>query len=84
MSMTLSHPDLLGRAMALAAASAVPFVHPSPALAARDGFMRLDATTLADLLRRGEVSAMELVDAAIARIEAAAPWTNRQPLVHAD
>jgi amidase len=34
---------------------------------------RLDATAQADLARRGEVSALELVDAAIARIEAMNP-----------
>ena len=34
-----------------------------------DDFAALDATAQADLVRRGEVSALELVDAAIARIE---------------
>jgi amidase len=36
-----------------------------------DDFRFLDATAQADLVRRGEVPAIELVDAAIARIEAA-------------
>ena len=42
----------------------------------RDPFWRLDATAQADLVRRGEVSALELVDAAIARIEALNPAIN--------
>ena len=37
---------------------------------------RLDATAQADLVRRGEVTSIELVDAAIARIERADPELN--------
>lgn len=42
----------------------------------RDSFARLDATGQADLVRRGEVSPLELVDAAIARIESLNPSLN--------
>jgi Asp-tRNA(Asn)/Glu-tRNA(Gln) amidotransferase A subunit family amidase len=47
----------------------------------------LDATAQAELVRRGEISAADLVEAAIARIEAvnpqAAPWSDRYSPVHA-
>src|SRR5579871_6808610 len=39
-------------------------------------FSRHDATSLADLVRRKEVTPLELVDAAIARIEAHNPRLN--------
>ncbi|MCC5885533.1 MAG: amidase [Gammaproteobacteria bacterium] len=64
-----SRRALLIRAMALAAASALPWARPLAAMPAASPFARLDATGQAALLRRGEVSALELVDAAIARIE---------------
>lgn len=38
-----------------------------------DDFARLDATALADLVARGEASPLELVDAALARLERAEP-----------
>ncbi|HXQ23198.1 MAG TPA: amidase [Candidatus Acidoferrales bacterium] len=41
-----------------------------------DELGRLDATAQAELLRRGKVSALELVDAAIARIERVNPQLN--------
>jgi amidase len=41
-----------------------------------DDFTMLDATAQADLVRQGEVSPVELVDAAIARIEALNPQLN--------
>ena len=41
-----------------------------------DGMLALDAVGQAELVRRGEVSAMELVSAAIARIEALDPVLN--------
>jgi amidase len=41
-----------------------------------DELARLDATAQAELVRRGEVSAVELVDAAMARIEALDPSLN--------
>jgi amidase len=41
-----------------------------------DELHSLDATAQADLVRRGQVSAVELVDAAIARIEALNPDLN--------
>lgn len=69
-SMTLSRRQLLGRALALAGISTLPFVRPTSTLALSDGLVRLDATAQAELLRRGEVSALELIDATITRIEA--------------
>ena len=42
-----------------------------------DEYVRHDALGLADLVRRREVSAAELVDAAIARIEALNPRSTR-------
>ncbi len=41
-----------------------------------DALGELDATALAELVRRGDVSPVELVDAAIARIEALDPQVN--------
>lgn len=41
-----------------------------------DDFWRLDATAQAELVRRGEASALELVDAAIGRIERIDPEIN--------
>src|SRR5581483_8344215 len=41
-----------------------------------DELLRLDATGLAELVETGEVSALDLVDAAIARIEAVNPALN--------
>jgi amidase len=41
-----------------------------------DPFGHLDATALAELVRRGEIRPIELVDAAIARIEAIDPHLN--------
>lgn len=43
---------------------------------ANDAFAKLDATAQADLVRSGQASAGELVEAAIARIEAANPALN--------
>ena len=68
---------LLARAMTLAGAVALPGLRPRTTWAQHgDPFARLDATAQADLVRRGEVSARELVDAAIARIEAIDPQLN--------
>lgn len=69
MSIDHSRRALLVRAMALAAASSLPWARPLAAMTAASPFAQLDATEQAALLRRGEVSALELVDAAIARIE---------------
>ncbi len=69
MSIDHSRRALLIRAMALAAASTQPWARPLAAMTAASPFGRLDATDQAALLRRGEVSALELVDAAIAHIE---------------
>ena len=41
-----------------------------------DELARLDATAQADLVRTGEVTAAELVEASIARIEAVNPQLN--------
>ncbi|MGD9755135.1 MAG: amidase, partial [Acidimicrobiia bacterium] len=41
-----------------------------------DAFAALDATAQAELVRRGETTPTELVDAAIARIEALNPVLN--------
>ncbi len=68
MDVRLNRRELIGRALALVAASAVPWVRPAAARAT-DPFAELDATAQAELLRRGEVGALELVDAAIRRIE---------------
>ena len=46
---------------------------PKPSLAADDELARLDATGQADLVRRGEVSPTELVEAAVRRAEALDP-----------
>lgn len=45
-------------------------VVPAPPTVATDELALLDATSQAELVRRGEVSARDLIDAAIARIEA--------------
>ena len=47
-----------------------------------DEFATLDATAQAELVARGEASATELVDAAIARIEALNPTLNA--VIHTD
>lgn len=77
MSVDFTRRAMLTRTAAVgAAALASPFLTPLAALAARDPFWRLDATAQAELVRRGEVSALELVDAAIARVEALNPVLN--------
>lgn len=70
MAYHLTRRAMLGQLTALAAIAAVPAGLPRQALAASDEFARLDATAQAELVRRGDVSALELIDAAIARIEA--------------
>jgi amidase len=71
----LTRRALLGRGAALAGALALPA--PLRALAApTDDFWQLDATAQAALVRGGEASPLELVDAAIARIEAIDPAIN--------
>lgn len=77
MSAFVTRRAMLARtAMAAGAALASPVLSPLAALAARDPFWRLDATAQAALVRRGEVSPLELVDAAIARVEALNPVLN--------
>lgn len=56
-------------------------MHHSPAMPAADtGLCALSATEAVDLLRKREVSPLDLVDAAIARIEAVDPVVNALPL----
>jgi amidase len=50
--------------------------NPTLALADTDPFVRLDGMAQADLVRRGDVSSLELVDAAISRIEKLNPKIN--------
>lgn len=57
-------------ALALTALSRVP------AQAATDEFVKYDGTGQAELVRSGQVSALELVEAAIARIEKINPILN--------
>ena len=77
MTHTLTRRAVLARFAATgAAALAAPLLAPISALAGRDPFWRLDASAQAELVRRGEVSALELVDAAITRIEALNPTLN--------
>jgi amidase len=52
----------------------------APEMAGSDDIAWLDATAQAALVARGEVSAPELVDAAIARVEALDPTLNALPL----
>ncbi|MEQ8857993.1 MAG: amidase [Pseudomonadales bacterium] len=78
MSVTMTRRGWLSRSAAVgAAALAAPVLAPRSGFAAAAGDLwRLDATAQADLVRRGEVSALELVDAAIARIERFDPLLN--------
>lgn len=76
---TITRRALLARTAAVAgtAALAAPALRPWAAFATpADPFWRLDATAQAELVRRGEASALELVNAAIARIEALNPAIN--------
>jgi amidase len=66
---------LHGAAASLVAAAAGSLLPRAPARAA-DELARLDATAQADLVRRKQVKPVELVEAAIARIEALDPRLN--------
>ncbi len=68
----LTRREFLQGAAGTLAVGALPW----PAHAQSDEFVRLDATAQAELVRRGEVTSIELVDAAIARIEALNPAIN--------
>jgi amidase len=73
----ITRRSLLARTATVAGtALAAPLLTPLTALAARDSFWHMDATAQADLVRSGEASALELVNAAIARIEALDPAIN--------
>lgn len=76
MSMMTRRAWLARTAVAGGAILAAPVLRPLKAFAAQDGLWRLDATAQAELVQRGEVSALELVEAAIARIEAIDPAIN--------
>lgn len=71
----LTRRALLARSIAAATTLAATPVLRTFA-APSDDFWRLDATAQADLVRRGEASALELVNAAIARIERIDPQLN--------
>lgn len=66
--------DFLRGSAAVGALATV--VKPSIAWADSDPFVRLDGMAQADLVRRGEVSSLELVDAAISRIQKLNPKIN--------
>jgi amidase len=73
----MSRRSLLARLGAAGAVAGVaPALAPRAAQAAREPLWRLDATAQAALVRSGEVSPVELVDVAIARIEALDPVLN--------
>jgi amidase len=68
--MTMTRREgLVGAAAAAAAATAIP-------ARAADPFSAMDATAQAALVRQGQVTPLELVDAAIGRIEALDPKLN--------
>ena len=72
MRLEMTRRRFLESAACATAASAWPW----PAWAATDAYAMLDATAQADLVRSGQVTSLELVDAAIARIEALNPALN--------
>lgn len=77
MTLTMSRRRLMaGMTAGSAALAAGSLLRPLAAVARSDPFWRLDATAQAELVRRGEVSPLELIDAAIARIEAVDPALN--------
>ena len=79
MSRPVSRRRFLQTASTAVAGAAAATVLPSLGRAARasaDPFVRLDATAQAALVRAGEVAPIELVDAAIARIERLNPKLN--------
>jgi amidase len=70
--------DVLGTGLGAAAGAALAssgVIGPAVA-AAEDPFAGLDATAMAELVRKKEVSPLELTDAALARIEALNPTIN--------
>ena len=72
MSLVMTRRRFLESAACATAAAAWPW----PAWAVADEYVTLDATAQAALVRSGRVSSLELVDAAIARIEALNPKIN--------
>lgn len=69
MSIALNRRTFMGSAAAAALAGAMPSF-------AKDQFAGMDALAQAELVRKKEVTPLELVDAAIARIEAVNPKLN--------
>jgi amidase len=72
MTLVMTRRRFLESAACAGAAAAWPW----PAWAAADEYAVLDATAQAELVRSGQVTSLELVDAAIARIEALNPEIN--------
>jgi len=76
MTSDLSRRRLLAAGAAGLALTAAPALAKRPPVARNDPFATLDATAQAELVRRRQASPSELVEAAIARIEAMNPAVN--------
>ncbi len=75
MTVHLNRRTFLGTAAASAIVAGAASLRP-PFAYAKENFGKLDAMAQAELVRKKEVTALELVDAAIARIEAVNPKVN--------
>lgn len=75
MTVHLNRRTFLGTAAASAIVAGAASLRP-PFAYAKENFGKLDAMAQAELMRKKEVTALELVDAAIARIEAVNPKVN--------
>ncbi|MGB3810156.1 MAG: amidase family protein [Parvibaculum sp.] len=75
MTVRLNRRTFLGTAAASAIVAGAASLRP-PFAYAKENFGKLDAMAQAELVRKKEVTALELVDAAIARIEAVNPKVN--------
>lgn len=75
MTVHLNRRTFLGTAAASAIVAGAASLRP-PFAYAKENFGKLDAMAQAELVRKKEVTALELVDAAIARIEAVNPQVN--------
>lgn len=67
---------LAGMAAGAVAAAVGVRVRPMPGVRAAEGVLALDATAQAEAIRKGEISAVELLDETIRRIEAVNPKVN--------
>ncbi|PCJ71648.1 MAG: hypothetical protein COA62_03465 [Rhodobiaceae bacterium] len=76
MTIEITRRDWLRGTTALSAAAAFSSLAPHQLLAATDPYARLDATAQASLVAKGQVSPLELVDAAIRRIDQLEPQLN--------